>query len=116
MHRKKLALLLISIGVLSLLSCSAQPASPQPAESSGSAPAQPPITLPRSEAEVPRVSLEDGRAALESGEAVFVDVRSHAAYQARHIPGAVNIELEAIESNPAGLSLDEDRWIITYCS
>jgi 3-mercaptopyruvate sulfurtransferase SseA len=72
--------------------------------------------VPLSEAEVPRVSLEEARAALESGAAIVVDVRSGEAYQASHIAGAISIPLGVIETNAASLELDKDQWIITYCT
>jgi hypothetical protein len=72
--------------------------------------------LPLSETDVPRVSVEDAKAALDGGEAVIVDVRSADAYAASHIPGAINIQLAEIESNPTALNLDKNRWIITYCT
>jgi hypothetical protein len=72
--------------------------------------------LPQTEADVPRVSVEDAVAAIKSGEAVVVDVRSAQAYQASHIPGALSVPLFDIESNPTGLNLDKDKWIITYCT
>lgn len=72
--------------------------------------------LPRTEVEVPRVTVEEARAAFDSGSAVFVDVRSSEAYQTSHIPGAVSIPLDEIENNPAGLNLDKEQWIITYCT
>ena len=58
----------------------------------------------------------NARAALERGEAVIVDVRSDAAYEVSHIAGAINIQLGEIETNPTGLNLDKDQWIITYCT
>ena len=72
--------------------------------------------LPRDENAVPRVSLEQALAALNSGAAIFVDVRSAEAYQAKHIKGAISIPLGEIESNPTGLNLEKDQWIITYCT
>ena len=72
--------------------------------------------LPLTEAEVPRVSVEDAVAAIQSGEAIVVDVRSAEAYQASHIPGAISIPLDEIGSNPNGLNLDKNQWIITYCT
>ena len=72
--------------------------------------------LPRTEAEVPRVSPEDALAALQSEEAVVVDVRSLESYQASHIAGAISIPLGEVETNPTGLNLDKDEWIITYCT
>lgn len=75
-----------------------------------------PSQAPLSEADVPRVSVEEAAAAIQSGEAVVVDVRSTEAYQAGHIPGALSIPLLEIETNPTGLTLDKGQWIITYCT
>ena len=72
--------------------------------------------LPVTEADVPRVSVKEAKAAFDSGEAIIVDVRSDAAYEASHVAGAINIQLGEIESNPAGLKLDKSQWIITYCT
>jgi rhodanese-related sulfurtransferase len=72
--------------------------------------------LLQTEAEVPRVPLDDAVAAIQSGEAVVVDVRGAQAYQASHIPGALSIPLADIETNPSGINLDKDKWIITYCT
>jgi rhodanese-related sulfurtransferase len=60
--------------------------------------------------------VEDARAALDSGEAVIVDVRSEAAYETSHVAGAINIQLGEFETNPAGINLEKDQWIITYCT
>src|SRR5512138_1543933 len=49
-----------------------------------------PSGLPRTEADVPRVSVDDAVAAIQSGEAIVLDVRSAEAYQASHIPGALS--------------------------
>ena len=72
--------------------------------------------LPQTEAEVPRVTIEEAKAAFDSGEAIIVDVRSAGAYEISHIPGAINIPLGEIEANPTGLDLNKDQWIITYCT
>jgi rhodanese-related sulfurtransferase len=72
--------------------------------------------LPQSEAEVPRVSIEEARAAFESGMAVIVDVRSPSAFEASHIAGAISIPLGEIERNPTELAIGENQWIITYCT
>jgi len=77
---------------------------------------QPPANLPQSEAEVPRVSVEEAKAASDSGAAIIVDVRSAGAYAASHVPGAINIQLGEFETNPTSLNLDKDQWIITYCT
>jgi hypothetical protein len=77
---------------------------------------QTPANLPESEAEVPRVSVEEAKAGFGSGAAIIVDVRSAGAYAASHVPGAINIQLGEFETNPTGLKLDKDQWIITYCT
>jgi hypothetical protein len=123
----KRLLLFLLFALLVLTACSA-PATqteqtapalePTSVSTQAAAPASPPspAKLPATEGEVPRVSLEDARAAIESGEAIVVDVRSDAAYAVSHIPGAINIPLGEIESNPTGLTLDKETWIITYCT
>jgi len=77
---------------------------------------RPQANLPQTEAEVPRVSVEETKAAFDSGAAIIVDVRSAGAYAASHVPGALNILLGEFETNPTGLELDKDQWIITYCT
>ena len=72
--------------------------------------------LPRDEAGVPRVALEQAYVAWAAGTAIILDVRSAAAYEAGHIEGAVNIPLGEIETNAANLDLPKDQWIITYCT
>ena len=72
--------------------------------------------LPATEAEVPRVSLEQALTAYSAGAAVFVDVRAPQSYQISHIPGALNIPLGAFETDIANVNLDKDAWIITYCT
>lgn len=95
--------------IYALAACSAQPS---PVAEPVSAPVNPPLTV----AEVPRVSVEDARQALESGAAVMVDVRDSGAFESRHIAGAISVPLGEIERNPADLPLEQDQWIITYCT
>jgi 3-mercaptopyruvate sulfurtransferase SseA len=72
--------------------------------------------LPLTEAEVPRVTVQEAKAALDSGTAIIVDVRDSDSYETSHIVGAINIPLDEFETNPEGLNLDKDQWIITYCT
>jgi len=72
--------------------------------------------LPLSEAGVQRVEVEVAKAAIDTGAAIVVDVRSKQAYEASHIPGAINIQLGEFEVNIAGIKLEKDQWIITYCT
>ena len=75
-----------------------------------------PDALPESEASVPRVGVEEAMVALAAGAALIVDVRSPDAYALSHIKGSINIPLGEVELNAAGLSLDKEQWIITYCT
>jgi rhodanese-related sulfurtransferase len=72
--------------------------------------------LPVTDADVPRISLEEARAALESGAAVMIDVRSPGAFEESHVAGAVSVPLGVIERDLANVPFDKDQWIITYCT
>lgn len=61
-----------------------------------------------------RVSLNEARTAFEDGSALFLDVRDADSFAAGHIPGAINIPLNQLESRLD--ELDANRWIITYCT
>jgi 3-mercaptopyruvate sulfurtransferase SseA len=77
----------------------------------------PPVdTLPQTEADVPRVTVEEALSALNSGAAIIVDVRSTESFADGHIAGAISIPLSQIEANPAGVDLSKAQWIITYCT
>jgi hypothetical protein len=120
-NMKRQIIFSVFTGFMVLLASCAPAAQTQPSPSS-TVPVtiEPAPTLasgaPQTEADVPRVSMEDAIAAVQNGEAIVVDVRSAQAFQASHIPGALSIPLFGIESNPAGVNLDKDRWIITYCT
>ena len=75
-----------------------------------------PVDLPQTEAQVPRVTAEEAKAAVDGGTAVIVDVRIIESFAAQHIQGALSIPLTGIEADPAGVKLDKDKWIITYCT
>jgi 3-mercaptopyruvate sulfurtransferase SseA len=118
MDRTKRFLFITLICIFLLAACSVQAtpitltSAPTQLAEPGFTPSGPPLT----EADVPRVSIEEARAALEAGTAIIVDVRPSASFEASHIPSAINIPLEEIERNPAGLALDKEKWIITYCT
>jgi phage shock protein E len=76
----------------------------------------PKTALPLTEADVPRVTVEEAKAALDNGEAVIVDVRSAESYAAGHVVGSINIPLAEFENNIGNLSLNKGQWIITYCT
>ena len=113
--RRTFFITLIAISVIS--ACSGQ-ATPTPSLPEISEPVltEPTARLPLTEADVPRVTVEDAKAALDRGEAIIVDVRSADAYRASHAAGAVHVELGEFEVNPTAVPLNQDQWIITYCT
>jgi hypothetical protein len=64
--------------------------------------------------DVPRISLADAYASWVTGSSVFVDVRGVSFFETAHIPGALSIPEDLISEN-LGL-VDQDAWIITYCT
>lgn len=97
--------------VLLLSACSTQPTPPPTL-----APTPTLTPLPLTERDVPRVTVEEAKAAVDRGAAILVDVRSADAFEVSHISGALNIQLGEFETNPTGLDLPKDQWIITYCT
>jgi len=83
-------------------------------------PQAPPAAQPTDSADVPaageppRATLEEAKAAYDSGEAVFVDVRGPAGYEAGHIPGALLIPVNEFEAHLD--ELDKKDWILLYCT
>lgn len=77
---------------------------------------QPQANLPETDAEVPRVTVDQAKAAFDTGQATIVDVRGAEAYARSHIAGALEVSLSAIQTDPANLPLDKNNWIITYCT
>jgi phage shock protein E len=61
-----------------------------------------------------QISADDAQAFLKSG-ALVVDVRTPAEFSARHLPGAINIPLDQIESTfPLRVS-DKNQPILLHC-
>ncbi|HEX6270793.1 MAG TPA: rhodanese-like domain-containing protein [Anaerolineales bacterium] len=116
LNRKLIFVLAVNLLVFTLPACNAL--SPQIEPTQIIEPVSTPFQeeLPQTEADVPRVTVEEAKAALDSGEAVIVDVRSAGPYQTSHIAGAIHIPLGEIQANPTGLELDKEQWILTYCT
>jgi 3-mercaptopyruvate sulfurtransferase SseA len=65
--------------------------------------------------EAPRVTPEQANARIQAGEnLVILDVRSASAYQAGHIPGAINIPWANLKDDYS--QLPKDRFILLYCT
>ena len=75
-----------------------------------------PANLPQTEADVPRITAQEAKAAVDSGKAVIIDVRATESFLENHIAGAVSIPLTQIEGNPARVTFDKTKWLITYCT
>jgi rhodanese-related sulfurtransferase len=63
--------------------------------------------------QVPRVGLLEAYKTWSGGSAIFLDLRPRSAFARTHIPGAISIPAEELESRY--LDLPNDRTIITYC-
>lgn len=121
MKRKNYFLLLFFTLLLASLACNtsqptASPATPHPLVLTLPAQEQSTNTVPLTESQVPRISVEDAKAAFDSGKAIIVDVRSPDAYKNGHAEGAINIPLGYFETDIVNIPLEKDQWIITYCT
>jgi 3-mercaptopyruvate sulfurtransferase SseA len=119
MMKNKFILIALAVLLLTTLACNSvlpQADPTQPAISTLELPQGQDNNIPQTEAGVPRVTVEEAKAALDSGEAIIVDVRDPEFFADGHAAGAISIPLGLIESNPSGLDLDQDQWIITYCT
>ena len=63
---------------------------------------------------IPRVTAKEAYQAIINGEAVLVDTRSEAEFQAQHATGAISVPVDQAEALVSGL--DPDTWYITYCT
>jgi len=55
-------------------------------------------------------------AAVESGAVVLLEALPPMHYEKEHLPGALNLPLDDIDTLSAALVPDRDRAIVTYCS
>ena len=62
------------------------------------------------------VSIGEAKALIDAG-AIVIDVRSGDAYDHRHLPGALYILVEKLESSiPASIAGAKDKPVVVYCS
>lgn len=64
--------------------------------------------------DIPRVTAKEAYQAVTNGEAVLVDTRSEAEFQAQHAAGAINIPVNQVDALVS--DLDPNTWYITYCT
>ena len=67
-----------------------------------------------SDADVPRISLEEAKKDYDNGTAVIIDSRGDAAFKQEHVKGALNIPLGSPESHFS--AIPKGKKIIVYCS
>ena len=111
--KKLLVVFTIALIAVTLISCS--PAS-TPTSEAQSNPALSPDALPLTEADVPRVTVEEAYTAIQNGEAIVLDVRNLQSYLTSHIAGAQSVPLVQVETDLESANLDKEQWIITYCT
>ena len=64
---------------------------------------------------VTEVSVQEAKSLVDAG-ALVVDVRGKAAYDKRHIPGAISAPLEELrQAVPASIHAAADESIVVYC-
>lgn len=61
-----------------------------------------------------RVTIDEMEALVKNNEAVVIDVRNQASFDAGHIPGAKLIPAGEIQNHLD--ELPKDKMIVTYCS
>jgi phage shock protein E len=61
-----------------------------------------------------QISLRAARAHLQQG-AIVVDVRTNAEFQSHHLPNALHIPLEEIDSLAARRIKDKDQVLLLHC-
>ena len=66
------------------------------------------------DAEIPRISVEDAKKEFDSGAAIIVDARDSGSYNAEHVTGSINLQSVATDADMA--KLPKGKKIIVYCS
>ena len=67
------------------------------------------------ETAVPRISVADLKKAADTGQVLILDVRDAGSYAEGHLPGAINIPLDALQQKLATLKAAK-KPIVAYCA
>ena len=67
-----------------------------------------------SEDQIQRLTVAEAHQAVLNGEAVLLDTRGEAQFNALRASGAINIPITEVEARLG--ELDPDTWYITYCT
>lgn len=73
-----------------------------------------PSAHPNDGQDAPRISLADAKKGFDDKSATFIDTHPKAAYDAGHIPGAINVTMQDFEAKFD--SIPKGKRIIAYCS
>ncbi|HET9287235.1 MAG TPA: molybdopterin-synthase adenylyltransferase MoeB [Gaiella sp.] len=72
--------------------------------------------LARARAEIDEITTREAHALLENGQQpLFVDVRLREEWDEGHLPGAVHVPRNNLESRVEALIPDKDRRLVVYC-
>jgi hypothetical protein len=99
MNRSVIAIVLAAFALL-LVACG------------GAAPTPEPPLVVESDADVQRITAEDAKALLDSGEAILLDARSAAAYEAAHAAGSISFP--ASDAAARSGELPADKSLVFY--
>jgi rhodanese-related sulfurtransferase len=64
---------------------------------------------------VPRISIDELKALMEQKSVLVIDVRDPSAFEAGHVPGAINIDYVNMPERARDY-VKETRTIVTYCA
>lgn len=67
-----------------------------------------------SQDQIHRLTVAEAHQAVVNGEAILIDTRGEAQFNAQRASGAINIPINEIEARLS--ELDLDTWYITYCT
>lgn len=62
------------------------------------------------------ITREELQAGLDAGTLILVDALPESYYAQQHLPGAVNLVADDVDTRAAGLLPDKHAAIVTYCS
>lgn len=62
------------------------------------------------------ISRDEVKAGLDTGTITLVDALPDSYYEQQHLPGALNLVADDVETGAARLLPDKDAAIVTYCS
>lgn len=65
---------------------------------------------------VQTISRDEVKAGLDAGTLTLVDALPESYYHQQHLPGAINLVADDVDTHAAGLLPDKNAPIITYCS